>query len=138
FVDAPIFDQLRRVPYVSRLGALLETNEGTGLVRRLIWTGDDKAGGAVALITSNPLRTVIGWGPESMFVAYNKFYPPALAHIEARGASPDRSHEAYLDELVTKGLLGLVTYLFVIISFFALAWRLTRSGSWNTQVLAIA
>ena len=108
-------------------------------MRRLIWVGDDKAGGAVGLITSDPLRAVIGWGPESMFVAYNKFYPPALANIEARGASPDRSHEAYLDELVTKGLLGLISYLFVLISFFALAWRLARHGSGqNTQVLAIA
>jgi tetratricopeptide (TPR) repeat protein len=137
--DAPVFQQLRNTPYIGRMGTLLETEGGTGLVRRLIWVGDDKAGGAVALITSDPLRTVIGWGPESMFVAYNKFYPPALANIESRGASPDRSHEAYLDELVTKGLLGLVCYLFVIISFFALAWRLLqRADDWPTQVLCIA
>ena len=137
--NSPFFDQLRGIPYIGRLGTLLESESGTGLVRRLIWIGDDKAGGAVGLITSDPLRAVIGWGPESMFVAYNKFYPPALANIEARGASPDRSHEAYLDELVTKGLLGLISYLFVLISFCALAWRLMRYGSsWNTQVLAIA
>jgi len=137
--DTPFFQQLRNTPYIGRMGTLLETEGGTGLVRRLIWTGDDKAGGAVALITSNPIRTVIGWGPESMFVAYNKFYPPSLANIEARGASPDRSHEAYLDQLVTKGLLGLIAYLFVIISFFALAWRLLqRLDDWRTQVLCIA
>jgi hypothetical protein len=138
-VDSPFFNGLRSIPYIGRLGTLLESESGTGLVRRLIWVGDDKAGGAVGLITSDPLRAVIGWGPESMFVAYNKFYPPALANIEARGASPDRSHEAYLDELVTKGLLGLISYLFVLISFFALAWRLARHGSGqNTRVLAIA
>jgi len=137
--DSPFFQQLRSTPYIGRMGTLFETEGGTGLVRRLIWTGDDKAGGAVALITSDPLRAVIGWGPESMFVAYNKFYPPSLANIEARGASPDRSHEAYLDELVTKGLLGLATYLFVIISFFALAWRLLRRvDDWRVQVLCIA
>lgn len=137
--DAPFFQQLRSTPYIGRMGTLFETEGGTGLVRRLIWTGDDKAGGAVALITSDALRSVIGWGPESMFVAYNKFYPPSLANIEARGASPDRSHEAYLDELVTKGLLGLIAYLFVIISFFALAWRLLRRvDDWRMQVLAIA
>src|SRR5262249_11925300 len=118
-VDVPFFDRLRATPYIGRMGTLLESESGTGLVRRLIWFGDDKAGGAVGLITSDPLRAVIGWGPESMFVAYNKFYPPALANIEARGASPDRSHEAYLDELVTKGLLGLISYLFVLLSFFA-------------------
>ena len=138
-IDSPFFDGLRGIPYIGRLGTLAESESGTGLVRRLIWVGDDKAGGAVGLITSDPLRAVIGWGPESMFVAYNKFYPPALANIEARGASPDRSHEAYLDELVTKGLLGLISYLFVLISFFALAWRLARHGNGqDTRVLASA
>lgn len=133
------FDRLRQIPYIGRMGSLLEIDEGTGLVRRLIWLGDDKAGGAVALITSDPIRTVIGWGPESMFVAYNPFYPPSLADVESRGASPDRSHQAILDELVTKGFLGLISYFFVLISFFALAWRLMRkSEAWHWQVFFIA
>ncbi|MFL5805208.1 MAG: O-antigen ligase family protein, partial [Roseiflexaceae bacterium] len=140
FIDTPIFDQLRTVPYLGRLGTLLDISPGgTGDVRMKIWFGDDKAGGARALITLDPVRTVIGWGPESMFVAYNQVYPPSLANVEARGASPDRSHEAYLDELVTKGVLGLISYLFVLISFFALAWRLVRrTDEWRMQVLIIA
>jgi tetratricopeptide (TPR) repeat protein len=74
-----------------------------------------------------------------MFVAYNKFYPPSLANIESRGASPDRSHQAYLDELINKGVLGLASYLFVLLSFFALAWRLMRSAAdWRTQTLMAA
>lgn len=137
--DAPFFEQLRSVPYVGRMGRLLEVDSGTGLVRRLIWTGDDKGSGAIGLITSNPLRTIVGWGPESMFVAYNPFYPPSLANIESRGASPDRSHQAYLDELINKGLLGLISHLFVLLSFFALAWRLLRrTEDWRTQTLLIA
>jgi tetratricopeptide (TPR) repeat protein len=139
FSNAPVFEQLRSVPYIGRMGRLLETDSGTGLVRRLIWTGDDKAGGAVGLITAEPLRTIVGWGPESMFMAYNRFYPPALAYVEARGASPDRSHQAYLDELVTKGVLGLISYLFVLFSFFALAWRLLRRiDDWPLKVLTLA
>ena len=27
----------------------------------------------------NPVRLLIGYGPESMYVAYNRFYPPDLA-----------------------------------------------------------
>lgn len=137
--DAPFFQQLRDAPYIGRMGRLLEIDEGTGLVRKLIWVGDEHAGGAVALITSDPVRAVIGYGPESMFVAYNRFYPPALANIESRGASPDRSHEAYLDELINKGALGLLSYLFVLFSFFALARRLLqRIDDWPTQVLLAA
>lgn len=131
----PFFVQLRDVPYIGRMGRLLEVDEGTGLVRRLIWIGDDKAGGAVALIRSDPVRMVIGWGPESMFVAYNRFYPPALANIEARGASPDRSHQAYLDELINKGILGLVSYLFVLVAFFTLVLRLMRrTQDWSARI----
>jgi tetratricopeptide (TPR) repeat protein len=140
FSDAPVFQQLRSVPYIGRLGTLLDVSPGTtGDVRMKIWFGDDKTGGAVQLITMDPLRSVIGWGPESMFVAYNEVYPPSLANVEARGASPDRSHEAFLDELVTKGVLGLISYLFVLISFFALAWRMIRNTSnWPTLILILA
>ncbi|HEX5690458.1 MAG TPA: hypothetical protein VFX76_10680, partial [Roseiflexaceae bacterium] len=61
FSDAPVFQEMRRVPYLGRLGTLLDTSPGTtGDVRVKIWFGDDKAGGAVALITAEPLRTLIG------------------------------------------------------------------------------
>lgn len=137
--DAPFFKQLRDVPYIGRMGRLLEVDSGTGKVRVLIWFGDEHAGGATGLITSDPLRTIIGWGPESMFVAYNPFYPPSLAGIEARGASPDRSHQAWLDELITKGVLGLASYFFVLGSFFWMAWRfMRRSNDWRLQVFFIA
>ncbi len=137
--DAPLFQELRQVPYIGRMGRLLEVDSGTGLVRRLIWLGDDKAGGAAALIVADPVRTIVGWGPESMFVAYNRFYPPSLTSVESRGASPDRSHQAYLDELINKGVLGLISYLFLLISFFALAWRLlVRIADWRLQTLIAA
>jgi tetratricopeptide (TPR) repeat protein len=137
--DAPFFQQLREVPYLGRMGQLLEVDSGTGKVRVLIWFGDEHAGGATGLITSDPLRTIIGYGPESMFVAYNPFYPPALATIESRGASPDRSHQAWLDELITKGILGLASYFFVLGSYFWIAWRyIRRSDDWRWQVFFIA
>lgn len=138
--QAPLFQQLREVPYLGRMGRLLEVDRGTGLVRRLIWFGDEHpATGAMALITSDWRRMLVGWGPESMFVAFNRFYPPSLANVEARGASPDRSHQALLDELVTRGLLGLVSYLFLVFSAVALSWRLMcASGEWRWQVFCIA
>ncbi len=137
--DAPLFNQLRSVPYLGRMGRLLEIESGTGLVRRLIWLGDTHGGGAVGMITADPWHALVGWGPESMFVTFNPFFPPSLANVEARGASPDRSHMAYLDELVTKGLIGLVSYLFLIISFIALALQLIqRSTTWPQQVFFIA
>ncbi len=124
--DTTSFSGLRQNRYIARLGNLLETDGGTGIVRVLIWRGDDKTRGAVGLITSDPFRTLVGWGPETMFVAYNQFYPPRLANYESRGASPDRSHQAMLDELVTKGALGLFSHLFLFGSFAILMLRLLR------------
>ena len=114
-------EPLRELPYLERLSHFLETETGTGKVRVLIWQG------AMQLISPhppieypsgqkdalNPIRPLIGYGPEAMYVAYNRFYPPDLAHYEARNASPDRSHNETLDALVTTGLIGFVVYMFL-------------------------
>jgi len=109
---------LRQVPGVGRLGQVFETEGGTGRVRVLIWQG------AVELLASNPLRAVVGFGPESMFVAFNPVYPPELGHLESRQATPDRSHNETFDALITTGVIGFVAYvtLFVGIFLYGLRW----------------
>jgi tetratricopeptide (TPR) repeat protein len=103
---------VRDLPYIGRLGRVFEIQGGTGRVRTLIWEG------AVDMITADPLRATIGYGPEAMYVAYNPFYPPDLAHYEARNASPDRSHNETFDALVTTGFVGFVVYMFLFTSIF--------------------
>lgn len=105
-------EPVKEMPYIGRLGRVFETEGGTGKVRVLIWEG------ATQLITANPVRTMIGYGPETMHVAYNPYYPPDLAHYEARNASPDRSHNETFDALVITGVIGLAAYLFLFISLF--------------------
>jgi tetratricopeptide (TPR) repeat protein len=121
----------RELPYIGRLGRVFETETGTGRVRVLIWEG------VVEMITPhepiqypsgqpdrlNPLRSLIGYGPESMFVAYNRFYPPDLAHVEARKASPDRSHNETFDALVITGLAGFAVYLLLFGSVFYYSYK---------------
>jgi tetratricopeptide (TPR) repeat protein len=130
FSDLPFVVELRQSGAFGRLSALFETEGGTGKVRSLIWQG------AVQLITPhapltfpdgsqdnlNFLRPLIGYGPEAMYVAYNPFYPPDLAHVEARNASPDRSHNETWDSLVITGAIGFLAeqFLFISVFFFAL------------------
>lgn len=105
----------RQIRFVGRLGTLASMTEGTNAVRVLIWEG------VVDMMlkphppiqqpdgtpdTWNLIRPLVGYGPESMWVAYNRFYPPDLAHYEARNASPDRSHNETFDTLVRTGLIG--------------------------------
>lgn len=109
---------LRQVPGLGRLGQVFETEGGTGRVRVLIWQG------SVELLTSDPLRALVGYGPESMFVAFNPVYPPDLAHYESRTATPDRAHNETFDALITTGLIGFAVYiaLFVGIFLHGLRW----------------
>ncbi len=106
------FPGFRSLPYVGRLGQVLDFERGTGKVRALIWEG------AVEMIEADPLRALIGYGPETMFVAYNAFYPPDLAHFEARTASPDRAHNETFDTIIFIGLLGLVVFASVLAGVF--------------------
>ncbi len=137
FVEGRL-EPLKYVPYVGRLGKMFDASEGTGRVRILIWFGDEIGTGSVGMIFSNPLRTLIGFGPETMHVAYNPYYPPELAHVERRNASPDRAHNAIIDELVTMGVLGLVAYLVYFASFFVLVWQmLWKAEDLTTQALGV-
>ncbi|MFL5735613.1 MAG: O-antigen ligase family protein [Chloroflexia bacterium] len=105
---------------VERLSTLFRTEDGTGKVRTLIWQGASK------LIASDPVRTFIGWGPESMYVVYNRFYPADLAHWELRNATPDRSHNVEFDHLVTMGVVGLLAYYFMLAAFFFYAVKILK------------
>ncbi|MFQ6058983.1 MAG: tetratricopeptide repeat protein, partial [Anaerolineae bacterium] len=103
---------LKAAPYLGRLGRVLETESGTGKVRVLIWQA------VVDLVRAHPLRTLVGYGPESMLVSLIPHYPPALAHYEAREALPDRAHNETFDALATTGLLGLGAHLLLFSSLF--------------------
>ena len=113
-------------PFAQRLASIKDLNEGTNRVRLLIWFGDGVGKGAAGLVTDNIFRTIVGYGPETMYVAYNRFYPPALAQLESRTATPDRSHNDLIDFLVTNGAIGLFAYLLIVVTFFSIAWRLVR------------
>lgn len=123
---------LRSVPGLGRLGQLLDPESRTGKVRTLIWEG------VVELVSPHPplqfpdgrqdslnfLRPLVGYGPESMYVAYSPFYPPELTQVEKRNATPDRSHNETWDSLVITGVFGLLAYLalFGAVIYFGLKW----------------
>ncbi len=124
--------ELRDSPVIGRFGLLLDAESNSALVRKYIWQG------AADLVAPhepiefpdgrkdpfNALRILIGYGPESMYVAYNPFYVPELALVERRNASPDRSHNESWDALVITGVFGFLVYLalFSLIFYYGLKW----------------
>lgn len=141
-----LFQPLSSIPYVGRLTQLLDQESTTAQVRILIWEGaaamsqpheplifPDESTDAV-----NALRPLVGYGPEAMWIAYNPFYPPPLAHVEARNASPDRAHNETWDSIVVTGILGFIAYmaLFITIFYWALRWLGLIVNKFDTTLFA--
>lgn len=148
---------LRTNPYIGRLGTALDLESNTARVRTLIWEGtvdlltsDEPLAypttggqGDVTQLTPDPLhvlRLPFGYGPETMWVAFNRYYPPDLAHHESRNASPDRAHNETFDSLVITGVLGFLAYiaLFVSVFYYCLKWLgLIRSSRQRLAFVAL-
>jgi tetratricopeptide (TPR) repeat protein len=126
------FNSLKESPAIGRFGKLLDPESNSALVRQYIWEGTVKLVGIHEPLkfpdgSSDPfnfLRPVLGYGPESMYVAYNQFYQPELGQVEKRNASPDRAHNETWDSIVITGFAGLFVYLsiFSSIFFYGLKW----------------
>ncbi len=129
---SPVADLAKSNTYLKRMAGAINTDSGTGKVRVLIWEGAFKLIsphrplGVAGEFTDglNPIRPLIGYGPESMFNAFAFAYPPDLAHVENRGSSADRSHNETMDSLVMTGVLGFLAFYFLMGSlfFYALKW----------------
>jgi tetratricopeptide (TPR) repeat protein/O-antigen ligase len=125
-------EALRKSPAIGRFGNLLNSESNSALVRQYIWEGTVKLVGIHDPLKFpdgstdkfNFLRPLIGYGPESMYVAYNQFYQPELGQVEKRNASPDRAHNETWDSLVITGISGLLIYLtiFGAVFYYGLKW----------------
>ena len=105
------------IPYLNRL-TLIADVEGASRARVLIWEG------AVDLVTADPMRTAVGYGPETLRFAFYPHYKAEISHIHGRDIYPDRMHNEVFDVLIATGGLGLLIYLllFTGIVYFALKW----------------
>jgi tetratricopeptide (TPR) repeat protein len=117
---------LMKVPYVGRLGELGRAESGTGKVRLLVWEG------TANMIAAKPLRTVVGYGPETMKFVWGPYFPPELLHYEARLKVADRSHNQVFDEMANTGLIGFLVYMVLMGTIFF--WGLRWTGFIETKV----
>jgi tetratricopeptide (TPR) repeat protein/O-antigen ligase len=117
-------EPIRRLPYVGRLSGVFDTQSTTIQRRILAWQGTTE------LITADPKRAIIGYGPESLIVAFNQHFPPELASLTV-GETFDRAHNETLDVLAMTGLLGLAVYLLLFgsVFYYGLQWLGLIQGS---------
>jgi tetratricopeptide (TPR) repeat protein len=132
-------EALKTSPAIGRFGNLLNPESNSALVRQYIWEGTVRLVGIHEPLKFpdgttdkfNFLRPLIGYGPETMYVAYNQFYQPELGQVEKRNASPDRAHNETWDSIVITGISGLLVYLAIFgsVFYYGLKWQ----GFINTQ-----
>ncbi|TSC67135.1 MAG: Lipid A core--O-antigen ligase-like protein [Parcubacteria group bacterium Gr01-1014_72] len=78
-------------------------------------------------------RPVLGWGQESFNYVFNKYYDPKM---HSREQWFDRTHNIFLDWLISAGVLGLLAYLSLFAVLLYYVWRSretspVRSGASN-------
>jgi tetratricopeptide (TPR) repeat protein len=98
---------------LGRLSQVFAWQQASGRVRVLIWHG------VIDMLRRNPMRAVIGHGPETMLLAFAPVYPAELSTYERPDKAPDRAHNEVMDTLTTTGALGCVAELLLFIAFFS-------------------
>ena len=79
-------------------------------------------------------RPAFGWGPENYVVAFGRYYKGGTTTLEIL----DHGHNKPVEELVTRGLLGLIGYLAIWGLLFAVLIRRLRSRDQGHHILLLA
>jgi len=111
----PLSPRLNDSFLVSRFKSLTNLRHSiTGQVRISDWKI------ATDLIEQKP---ILGYGLETQSFNFVKYYEPESALVEKINIYADRAHNDFLDTLLISGVLGLVSYLFLIGSVFYFALK---------------
>jgi len=114
---------------VSRFKSLTNLSHSvTGQVRINNWKV------ALDLIKQKP---IFGYGMETQSFNFVKYYKPEWALVERINIYPDRAHNDFLDTLLVSGILGLISYLFLICSVFYFGLKNIFKSAINNQQLTI-
>jgi O-antigen ligase len=128
-----VFQKQSQVTQVEAVGPALETG-GTesGEIRRIVWQG------AVNVWKKYP---VIGSGVETFALSYYQGRPMAHNLTSEWNFLYNKAHNEYLNFLATTGGLGLISYLFLIISTLYLFTKLifnTKGEKNNIDIALVA
>lgn len=104
------------VVVATPLGArAVATLQGTGVQDRiLIWSASLRAARD---------RPILGWGPDNLLAAFPRYRPPEAAPILAPGENESSAHSWPLQLAATLGLVGLLAFVTLIVSFTVATWR---------------
>jgi len=82
----------------------------SGTIRKIVWTG------ALRIWQANPKNFLIGTGPETFAQAYYQYRPLEHNQTSEWELLYNKAHNEFLNYLVTTGILGLGSYIVLLIS----------------------
>ena len=126
--------------------SLADSSELVARVDRLVEKGVDDPSVKARIITATTglqaftQRPILGWGPENFAMAFDR---NADTRTLPKGSSTlaDQAHNKPIEELVTKGIIGLAAYFFLL---GRVSWVVVRSirnhrqGRWFTLLMGSA
>ena len=81
-------------------------------------------------------KPVLGWGPENYIVPWGKYYRPELPNDD--DVPPfDTAHNKLVEELITKGTIGLLSYILIWSAIITVLIRSIRYRSGRNQFFVI-
>lgn len=80
-------------------------------------------------------KPVLGWGPENYIVPWGKYYQPESPDDDAPPF--DAAHNKLVEELITKGTIGLLSYILIWATMVAVLVRSVRYRSGRNQFFTI-
>jgi len=101
--------------------------EGSAGARLMMW----KTG--IKMIKDNP---ILGIGPEAIGITYPYYLYKTYTH-DFPFEYEDRMHNDIFDTSVTRGLLGLFSYIFLLFSFFILIIRVFFKSGYEERIIIL-
>ncbi|MEI6310243.1 MAG: O-antigen ligase family protein, partial [bacterium] len=104
---------------------------GLEQTRFYIWLG------GLSIVTAYP---ILGVGPDVLRIASPPFKVLKYSLLEPMN-NPDRMHNQYLDEMIMRGVVGFLIYMWSLITFFISsfrAWKRTGDPYWKAMIAGVA
>lgn len=71
----------------------------------------------------SPKKVLLGWGPENFNIPFSKYFNPKFFRGPGSETLFDRAHNMFVEILVTMGLAGFLTYLWIFGSSLRALWK---------------
>jgi O-antigen ligase len=85
-------------------------------------------------------RPILGWGPETFELVFDKYFHPCFFLKECGGEIWfDRAHNIVFDTLASSGILGLISYLLIYAFSFKILWKKyfqDKKNFWTTAIFS--